>query len=254
MVNDKISTLTNDINTIKLKEVDPAAESIAQNALNNAIIPGTEDAVIADNGGLSGLIVDKPVVPSVAVKAPAVSKPKVVAPKVVAKPTTTSTKVVTPPKTTTKTTAVTPAKNANPNVQKWIDIGNTVGKVVGDVANTAGKAIAGWVGGLFGFSNGGVVPNYLSGGGTPSWAKSSGTDTIPSMLTPGEFVVKKSAVDSFGLNNLKSINSGAYSGESVYNYELNVNVRSDANADEIARSVMTQIKQIDSQRLRGNRL
>ena len=254
MLNDKITTLTNDINTIKLKEVDPAAESIAQNALNNAIIPGTEDAVIAENGGLGGLIVDKPVVPSVAVKAPTVSKPKVVAPKVVAKPTTTSTKVVTPPKTTTKTTTATPAKNANPNVQKWIDIGNTVGKVVGDVANTAGKAIAGWVGGLFGFSNGGVVPNYLSGGGTPSWAKSSGTDTIPSMLTPGEFVVKKSAVDSFGLNNLKSINSGTYSGESVYNYELNVNVRSDANADEIARSVMTQIKQIDSQRLRGNRL
>ena len=98
-------------------------------------------------------------------------------------------------------------------------------------------------------SMGGIIPQYLANGGTPL-----GTDIVPAMLTPGEFVMSKYSVDSFGVDKLKAINNGTYSGESVYNYELNVNVRSDANADEIARSVMTQIKQIDSQRLRGNRL
>jgi hypothetical protein len=34
-----------------------------------------------------------------------------------------------------------------------------------------------------------------------------GTDTVPAMLTPGEFVVKKSAVDKYGPNLMRSINS-----------------------------------------------
>jgi hypothetical protein len=44
-------------------------------------------------------------------------------------------------------------------------------------------------------------------------------------------------------------------GNSVYNntYSINVNVKSDANPDQIARAVMTQIKQVDAQRIRGNR-
>jgi len=80
-----------------------------------------------------------------------------------------------------------------------------------------------------------------------------GTDTIPAMLTPGEFVVSQPAVKSFGVDNLKSINSGTYGGDSVYNYSVNVNVaNSGANANDIARTVMAQIKQIDSQRIRSN--
>jgi hypothetical protein len=73
------------------------------------------------------------------------------------------------------------------------------------------------------------------------------------MLTPGEFVVRRFAVEKYGTDKLKSINNGTYNGESVYNYEVNVNVKSDANPDQIARAVMSQIKQIDSMRLRGNR-
>jgi hypothetical protein len=34
----------------------------------------------------------------------------------------------------------------------------------------------------------------------------SGTDTIPAWLSPGEFVLKKSAVDRFGLDTLNSMN------------------------------------------------
>ena len=59
------------------------------------------------------------------------------------------------------------------------------------------------------------------------------------------------AVNSHGTDKMKAINSGSSVGDSVYNYNLSVNVKSDANPNEIARTVMTQIKQIDSQRLRG---
>jgi hypothetical protein len=80
-----------------------------------------------------------------------------------------------------------------------------------------------------------------------------GTDTVPAMLTPGEFVVRRNAVDSFGVNNLNKINDGSYGGSSVYNYSLSVNVKSDANPNDIARTVITQIKQIDNQRIRTQR-
>jgi hypothetical protein len=95
---------------------------------------------------------------------------------------------------------------------------------------------------------GGIIPKYYVSGGY-----SKGTDTIPAMLTPGEFVVRRNAVDSFGVNNLNKINDGSYGGSSVYNYSLNVNVKSDANPNDIARTVITQIKQIDNQRIRTQR-
>jgi hypothetical protein len=74
------------------------------------------------------------------------------------------------------------------------------------------------------------------------------------MLTPGEFVMSKYAVDSHGIDKMKAINNGESIGDSVYNYSINVNVKSDANPDEIARAVMTQIKQVDAKKLRGARL
>jgi TP901 family phage tail tape measure protein len=109
------------------------------------------------------------------------------------------------------------------------------------------------------FAKGGKVGNYQLGGMISKMAnggifKGVNTDSVPAMLTPGEFVVKRSAVERFGEANLQKINSGlADSSSSVYNYSVNVSVKSDANPDQIAQSVMKQIKQIDSQRIRGNR-
>ena len=107
------------------------------------------------------------------------------------------------------------------------------------------------------FANGGyVMPKFAMGG------YAMGTDTVPAMLTPGEFVIKKSAVDRIGTATLNKINgyadggmvggSSTSVGDSVYNYSINVNVRSDANPNDIARAVMTQIKQIDNHRVRGS--
>ena len=97
---------------------------------------------------------------------------------------------------------------------------------------------------------GGMLP-YKSEGG--SIFKPLGTDTVPAMLTPGEFVMSRYAVDNFGVDKMKAINSGTYSNDSVYNYSINVNVQTGANANDIARNVMTEIRRIDSQRIRGNK-
>ena len=119
--------------------------------------------------------------------------------------------------------------------------------------NAANNNSGGGSGGRFGFmalSSGGLVkPKYFAKG---SFVR--GTDTIPAMLTPGEFVMSRYAVNAYGLDKMKSMNNGDSIGESVYNYSINVNVKSDANPDDIARAVMTQIKHVDGQRLRGVRI
>ena len=98
-------------------------------------------------------------------------------------------------------------------------------------------------------SKGGMIPKYFAKGGL-----AIGTDTVPAMLTPGEFIMSKYAVQSHGIDKLKAMNNGTSTGDSVYNYSLTVNAKSDASPDDIARTVMAQIKQIDSQRIRGVRL
>ena len=64
-----------------------------------------------------------------------------------------------------------------------------------------GGGIFGTIMGAFGFANGGAV-GFANGGSVGS------TDTVPAMLTPGEFVVKKSAVDKYGEGFLSSLNKG----------------------------------------------
>jgi TP901 family phage tail tape measure protein len=111
-----------------------------------------------------------------------------------------------------------------------------------------------------------VIPRqYLASGGTVKYAMggkiaqkymasggSLGSDIVPAMLTPGEFVVKRPAVQGFGVKNLEKINSGKSLSGSVYNYNVNVNVATGSDPDKIARSVVTKIKSIDKQRLGGN--
>ena len=172
--------------------------------------------------------------------------------------TTTTTKKATT--TTKKATTKAPMSGvnvgANAGASEWNLIGNVVNNIGASIGNAIG-AVGSWFGGLF-KAEGGIIPARLSVGGiVPSYFATGGfakgTDTIPAMLTPGEFVVKKFAVDNFGADNLKAINSGTYSGGSVYNYDVNINVRSEANVDDIARTVIAEIKRVDSQRIRGNK-
>jgi hypothetical protein len=110
--------------------------------------------------------------------------------------------------------------------------------------------------GNIGYAKGGMVkPKFFAKGGMvmPQFFAKGG-DVVPAMLTPGEFVVNKHAVEDYGVNNLRAINSGTAPGNSVYNgYNINVNVKSNSNPDQIANAVMTQIRQVNAQQVRGNR-
>ncbi len=54
-------------------------------------------------------------------------------------------------------------------------------------------------------ARGGLVQAFANGG---SVFQPRGTDTVPAMLTPGEFVIRKSAVDKIGASTLSAINNG----------------------------------------------
>lgn len=65
------------------------------------------------------------------------------------------------------------------------------------------------------FNQGGLVPHEsrgaqgLAAGGRPRRPSHvPASDTVPAWLTPGEFVMSKSAVDSIGISTLSSLNSG----------------------------------------------
>lgn len=55
------------------------------------------------------------------------------------------------------------------------------------------------------FAKGGPV--YLKRGGKPIVMKPSGTDTVPAMLTPGEYVMKRSAVKNAGQSFMDKVNN-----------------------------------------------
>jgi hypothetical protein len=106
------------------------------------------------------------------------------------------------------------------------------------------------------------------------------------MLTPGEFVMNRSATKQFGpelaaMNNskypsmLKNMSAATYpsiqssnvsptitavstnvsdNSSTMYNYNIGITVpQSNANSNDIARAVIGQIKYIDSQRIRGQK-
>ena len=120
-------------------------------------------------------------------------------------------------------------------------------------------------------SMGGMVPEYFASGGR------IGSDSVPTMLTPGEFVVNRAASKRFGPL-LSSINESKYpsmigaggsgygtsvnnvstslsdNSTAVYNYSLGFNINgNNSNANDIAKSVMREIKNVDAQRIRGQR-
>ena len=78
--------------------------------------------------------------------------------------------------------------------------GFKLGKGLLKVINFAQSGGAKQVAGVAGMARGGMVPGAGSG------------DTVPAMLTPGEFVVRKSAVQAFGAQNLGKINKYAHGG------------------------------------------
>jgi len=86
----------------------------------------------------------------------------------------------------------------------------------------AGIKIAQGLGGfLAGAKAGGLgaVPKFASGGMVPG---SGNRDTVPAMLTPGEFVIRKSSVQSLGADNLKQMNAKGYASGGTVKLKDNV--------------------------------
>jgi hypothetical protein len=116
----------------------------------------------------------------------------------------------------------------------------------------------------------GAVKSMAFGG------RAIGSDTVPAMLTPGEFVMNKAASKAYGPL-LERINESKYPGmlsgggmtqipvtnistsmndnsTAVYNYNLGFSINgANGSAKDIANAVMREIKNVDSQRIRGQR-
>jgi len=80
----------------------------------------------------------------------------------------------------------------------------------------AGIKLAGVLGSglgkLAGFNKGGKVMQFARGGMVPG---SGNRDTVPAMLTPGEFVIKKSSVQKLGAGNLEAMNNNKFAAGGV---------------------------------------
>jgi hypothetical protein len=115
-------------------------------------------------------------------------------------------------------------------------LANSVANAVTSIFNSTPKSVKG-IGKkgtgvvLGGFrSNGGIIPEYHSDGDIigVDW-KPKGTDTMPTMLTPGEYVLRKKAVESLGLNFLNNLNKygnkalQSNSGQTIINNVYNTN-------------------------------
>ncbi len=88
------------------------------------------------------------------------------------------------------------------------DIVSSISKMMASVI--VNKFISSFFGGMFGFSDGGLVKGYAAGGAIYGPGTST-SDSIPAMLSTGEYVVKADAVRRIGVPMLDAINNGMMS-------------------------------------------
>jgi hypothetical protein len=89
-----------------------------------------------------------------------------------------------------------------------------------------------------GFANGGLIPEYAGGG---SIFPTRGTDRVPILGTPGEFVVNRKATqNNRGL--LSSINAGEKVSTGITIDKIEINAKTNLDADSIRREVIPAIE------------
>ncbi len=79
------------------------------------------------------------------------------------------------------------------------------------------------------------IPRFAEGGlvGTNGMTLAGfGTDTVPAMLTPGEFVMNRRAVENNGLGLLSAMNSGKEVGGNTYQVAFEINIDAKTTMDE----------------------
>ena len=82
----------------------------------------------------------------------------------------------------------------------------------------------------------GLIPEYHSQG-LPVGFKSRGTDTVPAMLTPGEYVLRKKAVDSLGTNFLNNLNKYGVNALQTMNKSTIINNVYNTNNAKISQNI-----------------
>jgi TP901 family phage tail tape measure protein len=174
------------------------------------------------------------------------------------------------------------AKVSSSKVDELIAKHTSVFDHIGNAVNTWAQAW--WDGMVSGFS-----PYGKAAGGLISGPGTGTSDSVPTMLSNGEYVIKASTVKQFGTKMFDNLNAGslpifaganslsaprfapvgstasvnqasvssrqaaAPSSNSVYNYSLSVNVASQSDPNTIAQTVMAQLQRVDSQRVRNGR-
>jgi hypothetical protein len=100
-------------------------------------------------------------------------------------------------------------------------------KGLGSFAAGAGSAIKG-----LGKNQGGVIQKFARGGYVPG---SGNGDTVPAMLTPGEFVIKKSSAQKLGAGTLKAMNNNKFAGGGLVVKQLHADDETNGFAGLFAR-------------------
>jgi len=170
-------------------------------------------------------------------------------------------------------------KKADQLSGSWDGVTRSIVSALGALSQFNGaKAAKSYAGGIVeGYSKGGKIKEYSVGG----VAGNGSRDSVPAMLTPGEFVIRKAMVNKYGQSMMHDINMGSFSmpgygapGRSsnvspadvsvsnissinapVYNvYDMNFSINgSNQSADEIANRVMVKMRQLQSHNIRSNR-
>ena len=85
---------------------------------------------------------------------------------------------------------------------------------------------------------GGIIPEYHSQGlPVGIYWKPKGTDTVPAMLTPGEYVLRKKAVDSLGTNFLNNLNKYGVNALQTMNKSTIINNVYNTNNAKISQNI-----------------
>ncbi len=93
---------------------------------------------------------------------------------------------------------------------------------------------------LLGLARGGMVPLYAADGAFVP----RGTDTVPAMLTPGEFVVQRSAVQSLGVSAMNSINQGRMpQGNTSVNIDMKIETTEPIDEAFVRSKLLPKIKE-----------
>lgn len=128
-------------------------------------------------------------------------------------------------------------------------------KIPGVTGGGGGKSVLSQATGGVLSSTGGLVKSRYAATGDMVAFRPRGSDTVPYMLTPGEFIVNAPAAQSVGRDFLNRVNRGEAPGGSMHtSYDISLTIKNDAPLDEefVKRKLVPMfIKEVEFQSTHG---